>query len=321
MTPPTTRRRPCPTIGLLPVVLGLAFAVPGLRAADDRIAEERDATGGEPQRNPIDLGANFDVNLFEQQGGWVIRGGPQVQRILVSPTGVGPVDVESPALAWARAQADSQLQRIERLCVLDESQRRSLRLAMESDIRRFAERIDAERGKYAGVTVSMQTPEGQKAWQQFQADVQRCRRQLDELFASGSLFAATIASTLDAAQFERLAAEIRAKRAFRWRALVASGMLKLDDALGLAAEQHRVIEEMLLAREPALRIEGGPRQPNPHAEQMLVYLMLSQVDQQQLRAAVSPRQWPALVQLANQGKAMRSWLEQQRLLDSAVVER
>jgi hypothetical protein len=43
--------------------------------------------------------------------------------------------------------------------------------------------------------------------------------------------------------------------------------------------------------------------------------VLSGSDPEPLRAAVSERQWRSLALLMNQGKSMRSWIEQQGILD------
>lgn len=318
--------------GVAPAVL-VAVALGGLAgrgawAADDRVEPAADLGGGQRTHasNFIDLGMNFDSNVFEQQGGWVLRGGGMVQinaaggRVRVTVTGM-EADTESPIHARARAQAEKRLQRLDRLCTLSASQRQALRLALESDIRRLVEQVEAERDKYQGVTVNLADPEGQKVWQQFQQDVQRCRRLLLGMFADGSLYAAVLGSTLDADQADRLAAETQSRRTFRWRAVVGSVLVTLDESLGLSAEQHAAIERFLLDREPPLRIDGGPRQANAHAEQMLVYLTLSRVDQKSLQAAVTPRQWLALAMLVNQGKAMESWLEQQNLLEPREPKR
>ena len=260
-----------------------------VRGEDDRVLEEPAAarTEAEQQQNLIDLGANFDANLFEQQGnGWVLRGnnvGLQLQgRLIINGRVVmnrgRPIAAEgeeqppeSPTFARARALAEKRLARIDDACELTAEQRHTLRLAVESDIRRFAAAIDTMRGTYAGVRVNLNDPEGQKKWHQFQQDVQQCRQQLRTLFDSGSLFAGVLPATLDVRQVAAIEAEVTARRSFRWRAMVISTVAKMDDMLGLNQKQHDLIKEALLARAPAL--------------------------------------------LMNQGRSMRSWIEQQGILE------
>jgi hypothetical protein len=48
-----------------------------------------------------------------------------------------------------------------------------------------------------------------------------------------------------------------------------------------------------------------------------VYLVLAEVDAKALRGMLEERQWRSLTKLSNQGRAMRSWLEQQGLLEQS----
>ena len=315
------------------LIIGLGVIAAGRAAAeDDRVVEEpAAAVAPAEQQHLIDLGANFDANLFEQQGnGWVLRGGlgNQVQgrvRMIVNGrvvlgggnvAGAGDRPAESPTHARARAVAEKRLERIDAACELTEQQRRRLRLAVESDIRRFASTIDAMRAKYAGVQVNLNDQEGQKRWHQFQQDVEQCRRLLRTLFDGDSLFARTLTTTLAANQLADIEEETRERRAFRWRAMVAATLVRMDDMLGLSQDQHDAVEKALLGRQPALRVDAlTPEQDNAHLHQNLVYLVLSGCDPEPLRATVSDRQWRSLSLLMNQGKSMRSWIEQQGILD------
>jgi hypothetical protein len=313
------------------VGLAVCAAGPAL-AEDDRVVEEPSAAQAQAdQQHLIDLGANFDANLFEQQGnGWVLRGGNGIQvqgrvRMIVNgrvvlgggnAAGADDRPPESPTHARARAVAAQRLERIAAACELTDRQQLQLRLAVESDIRRFAAAIDTMRTKYAGVQVNLNDQEGQKTWHQFQQDVEQCRRLLRGLFEGDSLFARSLVTTLDAAQLAGIETETRERRAFRWRAMVSATLVRLDDMLGLTQAQHDVVERALLARQPALRVDAlAPEQDNTHLHQNLVYLVLSGSDPEPLRAAVSERQWRSLALLMNQGKSMRSWIEQQGILD------
>jgi hypothetical protein len=313
-------------IGIIATGLIVAGSAPAVRAVDDRVDDANDPTAerGRQQANVVDLGANFDANVFDRRtSGFVLQA--RLPARVVVRGGVLELDggehEESPTLERARQQGEVKLERIDRLCGLSEAQRLALHLAIESDIRRVAEDVDATRATYRGMSVNISEPDGRQVWQRFQQDIQRSRRLLQDLFAADSLFAAALASTLDADQYARLEIETRAKRSFRWRAIVADIMLKFDDSLGLTAGQHAAVEAVLLAHEPPLRIDDGPRQPNAHAEQMLVLLVLSQADQTLLRETVSERQWRSLAMLMNQGKAMKSWLEQQNLLEPSGQDR
>ncbi len=296
-------------------------------AADDRVVEavRPEARQAEENQHLIDLGANFDANLFEQQGnGWVLRGGNGLQvqgrlvingRVVVGG-GREAAPAESPTFARARPLAEKRIGRIDDAVGLTPEQRQRLQLAIESDIRRFASEIAEVRSRFAEVRVNLNDQEGQKTWHRFQQEVQRCRQRLRGLFDDGSLFAKVLPATLAPDQLSAIEAEARARRSFRWRAIVAATLVKMDETLGLEEKQHELIERTLLEREPALRVdELSPEQDNAHLQQNLVYMVLASADEAAIRKGVSERQWRTLALLMNQGKAMRSWIEQQGILE------
>lgn len=291
-----------------------------VRGEDDRAVDDLPPTVQqfqEQQRaNRVNLGTNFDRNVFHQLGGGFSLNNQRFPR--TAPTGGDGDQVpESSALIVARKLGDARLAQIDSVCDLTDAQRRKLRLAMESDVRRLAEAIDTERRKYQGVEVNFNDQDGQRVWQQFQQDVQLCRERVQGLFAAESLLTKVLPTTLDSEQFARLTAENAARRSCRWRGLVAAAMLRLDNLLGLDQRQYDEIEKLLLEREPALRVDRPVRHQDMHAQQMLVWLVLSEIDARRLQGIMSGRQWQALAQLANQGKAMQSYIEAQGLLEKA----
>ncbi len=297
------------------VVVALIGAV--VRGEDDRAVDDVPAAFQQLQQqregNRVDLGANFDNNVFHQAGGSfsLNPGGGRPSQA----GGDGDQVPESPTLKIAGKLADDRLARIEAVCDLNDAQRRKLRLAMESDVRRLAEEIEAARRLYQGVQVNMNDQEGQQKWQQFQQDALRCRRLVLSLFDAESLVAKVLPTTLDSEQYARFAGEIAARRSGRWRGLVTAEMIKFDNLLGLDQRQYDEIEKLLLEREPALRVDGPATSRDPHAQQLLVWAALSEIDARRLQGIVSGRQWQALAQFANQGKAMQSHIEAQGLLE------
>lgn len=297
------------------VVVAAALTVSVGRADDDRIEDAVAAASVRQEGQVIDLISNFDANLFEQANGLVIRGGgPRLLR--PSPTGTAEARDDSPALARLRRQAQEHVDRVDRTCGLSADQRMRLELALESDARRIAAELDATRARYAGVAVNFQEPNGQRKWQEFQQDIQRCRAQLQQAFGKDSLFIDLLGEMLDGQQQADLDRETRSRRSFRWRAIVAPVLLKMDETIGLDARQHALIERLLVDAEPRLVLDALlPGRRNAHAEQMLVYHQLSQVDTRLVRERLSPRQWQAVSMMMNQGKAMKSWLDQQGIVE------
>ena len=289
-----------------------------IRAEDDVAVDDIDPftlqRQQQQQANRHDLGANFEINIFEQVNGFTLRSFAQV----TETKGDGDQAPKSTTLAFGRRLGETRLARIDAICGLTEAQRRKLRLAMESDVRRLAEEIEPVRTKYTGVVVNLSDQQGQQKWQEFQHDAQRCRQLLQGLLDAESLFSKVLSTTLDAEQQARLTAENAARRSYRWRAFVGGVMRKYDDMLGLDQRQYDEIEKLLLEREPPLRVEGRSDRNFMQSQQLLVLMVLSEVDAKRLQAAVSDRQWKVLAQLANQGKAMRSHIEAQGLLEKGA---
>lgn len=290
-----------------------------MHGEDDRVVDVPPAAQQlreQQQANRIDLGANFDGNVLNHVAKEFSL---TLGRRRPSPTGGdGDQAPESPTLIAARQLGDARLARIDSACELTDAQRRKLRLVMELDVRRLAEDIDAVRQKYQGVEADLNDQAGQAKWLQFQQDVQRCRQRLQSLFDAESLLAKVLPTTLDAGQHARLTAESDAQRSCRWQGLVAVAMIKFGDLLGLDQRQHEEIEKLLLEREPALRILRQANLRDLHAQQMLVWMVLSEIDASQLQGVLSERQWKTLAKIADEGKGMRFEIEAQGLLDKVA---
>lgn len=320
-----TARGPHRSPPLLAMACAAAWACSAC-AEDDRAVDDVAAGVAQMQaqqrENWVDLGANFDTNVFQQQGGgFSVSGGRRGNRPGAPRADAGGEQPsESPSLSQLRKLGEARLGRIDAACGLSDAQRRKLRLAMESDVRRFAEEIDVERRKYQGLEVNFGDQAGQRQWQQFQQDVQRCRNRLLSIFDADSLLMKVLPTTLDADQQSRLTAETAARRALLWKGLVLVALLKFDDIMGLDQKQHDDLEKMLLEKQPPLRIEGfaSRQNNNQHLHQMLVWLALAEIEPKQLRAGLSERQAAMVAQFAAQGKAMRSHVEAQGILEKVA---
>lgn len=298
-----------------------------IRAEDDTVVDEIDPMLQQRQQqqmsNTYDLGENFDVNVVQGGEGFQLRavgqpGLPAGQRVGAENGVAGARAQEATAVACARRLGDARLARIDTICGLTDAQRRKLRLAMDSDVRRAVEEIGAVRTQYAGVQVNFAGPDGQRKWQQLQQDVQRCRRLFDGLCDAESLFGKSLPTILDAEQYARLTAEDATRRTYLWRAIVARSLRTWDESLGLDQRQYDEIEKLLLEREPPLRVHGRFQRAELGAMPMLVLVVLADIDANRLKAAVSERQWRVLAVQANQGNAMRSHIEAQGLLEKVA---
>ena len=303
--PRTTRHA-----GVVAVVVAVAVMAAGRVgwAVDDEVVAEREAQPDESNTNFIPLDTQFDQLVFNNQPGWT----NDVQTDNNEDPAAGRLDV----IAVAARIADGRLGSIKRICGLSQSQARALRLAMESDIRRMAEVVARERARYEGVVVDLNDPTGQRRYNLLQQDANRVRERVSGLFESGSLFRKTLGAVLDESQAGKLAGSRDQQRGLLWRSLVLNAMLELDDRLGLDQSQADALERLLMEKVPPLRVDPvPPEMEQQHIQQMLVYSMLAQADQRRLKDAVSARQWRALSQFIQQGRANMPHLRQQGLLE------
>lgn len=290
-------RRLWPTLAAIACAVALGAAA---RAEDDRVVDEVPAIAvPEGQQHSVDLGVQFDANLCSQVGLPVDH-----QR----PRAAGAVVGESPLLAFAKKQGDARLAKIEAICSLSASQQRKLRVAIDADVRRLMEDVEPIRRKYQGVKVTF----NDQRWRESQQEMQRCVERVRGLFDADSLLEKSLPTTLDDAQRDRLTAENEARRATRWRGLVAQTLVRFDDLLGLDQRQYDLLEAMLVAQRPRLRLDVSGEFST---EQMIVPMVLAGVDAQQLRAILSERQRQALAQQVTHAKQWRQMLEARGLLE------
>ena len=93
-------------------------------------------------------------------------------------------------------------------------------------------------------------------------------------------------------------------------------MSKLDESLGLDQRQYDAMSAELLAHEPPLRNDPQARgRIDSNMRRQLVLMVMAELDAKPLRSAVSERQWRVLSLQMNQGRAMRSVIEAQGLLE------
>jgi hypothetical protein len=291
------------------------------RAVDD-LPEGVRAAQEQQRQNLVDLGANFDANVFSapENGLSLHHGRRRNVAADVDDTGNknGGAEREPArpaALAAIRKAGEARIARIDEVCGLTEPQRRMLRLALDSDGRRAAAEIEATRGKYEGVEVNFGDQAGQRRFQEFQKDVQRCRELQQRLFDVDSLVAKALPGALDAEQYARLTAEREARAADRWRAVVAASMLQWDATLGLDQAQFDAMERLLIERRPRLRMEGAAGRTDPRGLHNLVMEAVAAIDDATWRKIVSERQWRTISEIAGQARALKQHIESQGFVE------
>jgi len=177
---------------------------------------------------------------------------------------------------------------------------------VESDLRRVAGEIDAARLNYAGQRMPA-TAQGldRERLQRLRDEAVACRRQIDRLWQTGSLFASVSLGMLSPEQRAALEDWLADRRAVRWEAMVRLVLEQFDEAgLGLSDQQHAALLEPLLADVPPLVIEavapGTAGTKFSNFQTLLVSHRLGRLDRAALRPLFDPRQWAALETLLGQ---------------------
>ena len=249
-----------------------ARKVPIVEPAEDEDADDR-VDVGVPQPVFVFPDENFDQWLFQDMNN----------------------------AAGARSRLDAQLlMRLDDLaesCGLTEVQRQKLQLAGRGDIHRLFDQIEALRRRFQTVK-SDQNRIGEilQAMQPLQVAMRT------NLFGETSLFAKTLRSTLTTDQVERIDTADRERRMFRYRAVVALVVARIDDDLALRAEQRRRLEQLLLdeTRPPAHFSQYDP---------MVVMVQAARLPEEKLQPLFEAPQWKSLKKQLDQARGIEPFLK------------
>jgi hypothetical protein len=199
------------------------------------------------------------------------------------------------------------------VCGLSPQQRSKCETAARLDVARAMDDIDVVRRRFAGQTMDLQDPAGQREWQRFLQEAQAVQAKLQEAGGESSLMKKVIAGVLDDGQRSVWKRESELRRRYQWQSVVDAGMAQIDIALGLSSEQHEAMRGLLM--EKPLRINPSRlRLHGNHFAPFVCKYALSRLDQQRLAALVNERQQKTLRQFIEQGKGMAVHLKQQQMI-------
>ncbi len=269
-----------------------------------------------------DLGGLFDQQAFgrgSRQNGVVIINGNAVAHPAVQPA-----TAHEQALAAVRQRCEQRIETIERICGLDARQVRTLEVALESDLKRIGSQIEAAREPYAGRTIPA-TPQGldRGILEEVRVGAIKCRQLLDTLPGQESLLGTVVHDLLSPEQLAAFEAWIESRRACRWKAMVKTVLVQLDEAsLGLSAAQAATLEEILLADVPKLDVLRDGRIGNldarmSHFQTILVAGRLS-LRKPAWQNVLDPRQQMMLE--AHFGSAGNPASVERMLMDQGILE-
>jgi hypothetical protein len=199
----------------------------------------------------------------------------------------------------ARNKLDSSLllriQDLERECGITEAQKKKLRLAGRGDIKRFFDKVEALKRKFQ----QGQNDPNTNIWQ----EIQPLQVELNTgLFGDNSLYAKTIARTLNHDQAARFESVVHERASFRFRATIDWFVVHLDKGLGLTDDQRKQFVALLVneARPPR---KFGP------GDYWYLLLQTARVPEAKLKAILDAPQWRLLSRQFAQARAMEQWLK------------
>ena len=264
------------TVLLQRVILALAvLAIAGAnniaRAQDD--VEVEDAPPVEPQQQFVVADENFDQ--------WVFGGRGNAANI--------------------RKRFDSQLtlqvEELERMCGLSETQKKKLQLAGRGDIKRLFDQVEERRKKFQLVK------NDQNKFNEFWQDVQPFQVVFSQgAFGPGSFFNKTLKNTLTSEQIASFQAADRERRMFQYRTTVEAVIDMLDQVVSFRAEQRQKIVNLLVERKKLPRVFG---QYNYY----LVLYQASQLPEANLKEFLDEPQIKALNKVFNQVRGYEPFLK------------
>jgi hypothetical protein len=200
----------------------------------------------------------------------------------------------------ARARLDAnlalQIDDLDRACELTEIQKKKVMLAGLGDIKRYYDRVDELKRRYAAGT-------NQGNFNNIWQEMQPLQVELGNgLFGDDSLFVKTVKSTLNSDQLQRHDDLMRRRVAARRRASVDLFVVQIDKALGLSATQRERLTELLVSETPA---------PAKYGQADYWYLMyeMTRLPESKITKILDEPQWRLLGRQFMQARGMEPWLK------------
>jgi len=204
-----------------------------------------------------------------------------------------------------RLEADLALRidDLDRACAVTPVQMKKLKLAGMGDIKRYYDRVDQLKQKYAGESASARA-NANNIWQ----EMQPLQIELSAgLFGADSIFVKTIKSTLDAGQARQYQELLQERTAERGSATIEWFVVHIDKALGLSELQRRRLVELLAKETP-------PPQRFGQADFWYLMYQMTRVPEAKIKAILDEPQWRLLSRQFVQARGMEPWLKSNGLI-------
>ena len=273
-------RHPIRYLLILTATTCITCAGPAARAQDDVVVDENE-----------DVQVNNMV--FNNMAGV-----EQVDQLLYGRFGMGGAGV-------ARNKLDSALalrvDDVDRICGVTEVQKKKLQLAGRGDIKRFFDRVEETKRRFA----SAKDNQFNNIWQ----EIQPLQAELSSgLFGDDSFFGKTVKRTLTDEQAAHYDNVVRQRNLVRYRAMVGWCVVQLDRSVGLSDDQRvRLVELLVKETKPPKRFGQN--------DYWVMLFQASKIPESEIKSIVDDVQWRILERHLRQGKAMEQWLK-----TSGVIE-
>ncbi|QDU89832.1 hypothetical protein Pla175_32280 [Pirellulimonas nuda] len=198
-----------------------------------------------------------------------------------------------------QAKLKLALDNIDKSCSLSEAQREKLRLTGELQIERYFEKYERVRRTY------IQTKPGPNDFNVIWQEIQPLQQEAQSgIFTNDSLLLKVLRGVLDDSQQAQHKRDEKARRAFRYRALVEVFVLLIDESAPMTDQQRRDLIELLLTQ---------TKPPSAFGQQDQYYMMyqLHTVPAEKLRKVVGGAQGDLLTKIGATGRAYEAHLRAQ----------
>jgi hypothetical protein len=204
----------------------------------------------------------------------------------------------------ARNRLDSLLtlnvEDLERTCGLTPVQKKKLLLAGRGDIKRFFDRIEEVKKKFAPQKNDHFQNQIQQIWQEIQP-LQTAYN--SGLFGVDSIYAKAIRATLTPEQAGKHEDVVRDRTLYRYWARVDLAMELLNNEVGFTDDQRRQLVKLL-------REETKPPRKLGQQDYYVVLYQLSRIPEARIRPVFEDVQWRFLKRQIDQGRGMEMILKQ-----------
>lgn len=196
------------------------------------------------------------------------------------------------------AELTLKVDELDRICDLDDTQRRKLSLAGRGDVKRFFDNYEQVKTKFQRTR-----PEDREINSVFQEIAPLQAAIQAGLFDGDSIIHRSLKNVLTDAQRAKYLRVQQERQRIRHQAAVELTVHMLDEAIPLLANQRVSLINMLLAFTRPARRSGQ------HDYYTIMY-QIARMPSEQLQTILDETQWKILAKQIDSAKAMKPWLEQ-----------